>query len=503
MSSPFPPIKEASNQRTVSVSPLARLPPNCLLLIFRFVAKINVEPFTPTTYIASLHTLAQVSMSWAQFIRTNSALWPLVSDNNKVPEWRAALALSRSRPIEVQYLSPRKPNESSVLFWSEVVKHIDRWKEANICVSEREGLDVLEKENAPQLVRYRMVSSDLKSRPRLNLFGGVSPNLRHLILQDVALRDWGSALTQNLHSLSYVNIEHGATPPPDLAPTVQHLLAIARRCPDLETLTVSGVGGSGQSEPDLAEETIVLPHIQYLDLRDWTDVALCGFLRHISTPNCSALNFSQPSRSQPSSFINAILPYVVKECSPRFAASACITIQFLGRGATISSKVPCSSSLPQVRFSLPYVTPTRDVVDLAIRVVDALQPSTAVPVDFQFRRSSGGNRLSDVISLLPKLPTIKRITLIEDLEGVDALFDVLRLDPTCCPNLEEVALFQTSEYQPENLLALIQSRQVIGQGVTQMSRATVSAGSTMDAETYRAIMEVIGDGVFWDRAPRE
>lgn len=130
--------------------------------------------------------------------------------------------------------------------------------------------------------------------------------------------------------------------------------------------------------------------------------------------------------------------------------------------------------------------------------------SPSKPIDFHFRMSSSGNRLTEIIPFLPQIPEIKQFTLIECLEGVDELFDALlsvnaESGERLCPNPEEIALYQTPCYTPGKLFGVVQGRARAGLRPS-LSRLVVCAGSAMNPETYAAIKEIMGDGVSWDKA---
>lgn len=152
-----------------------------MVCIFRHVAGVYAWTATEDTfqYPKRLHLLAQVCRRWADIVKGTSELWESVDGRMSGSDLRAALELSKPRPLLVRYDQGREN-------WQALKDQLARWKQASIIAESRKVLKPLERKNGAPLLETLHISLASTANPKsrtLKLFGGVARALRHLTLR--------------------------------------------------------------------------------------------------------------------------------------------------------------------------------------------------------------------------------------------------------------------------------------------------------------------------------
>lgn len=179
-----------------------------------------------------LHCLALVCKRWADIVQGNPKLWVAVEGHRLEHEWRTALALSGSHPINVTCI-----NVTNEHFWHAITPQLHRWNSAHIFMTQGWALSALELNDAPRLERLHLRTQQEFNSVVMDLFNGYAPNLRYINLSEVVLRNWNSAILIGLKALTLDYISHSG-------PSAQQIVNVLRACPELEILRVHDVACS-------------------------------------------------------------------------------------------------------------------------------------------------------------------------------------------------------------------------------------------------------------------
>lgn len=130
-----------------ALSTIHRLPSELLTVIFVQAtlveeAKDSLITTSKTQYLHKLWSLAQVSSTWRDIVKSSSELWNRVDFRNSLEGWRAPLARSGTTPITVVLpkaadLPTDQDQKARKRFWDDVSRHIPRWQTVALCLSGR------------------------------------------------------------------------------------------------------------------------------------------------------------------------------------------------------------------------------------------------------------------------------------------------------------------------------------------------------------------------------
>lgn len=235
------------------------LPPDVLIDILGDAAGLKEDPVS-FSWFSRLHMLAQVCKNWLDIILNSPELWTTVHNYHTTNSWKAALRLSRTSNIAVHYRTTLKKTE----FLPVVLSQLHRWKSADLSYPPEEDLATLEQDRAiaPALESLKLHLSravDLGTRG-LNLLPGGAPNVRHLDLGQVALRDWTSSI---LRSEKLTCLHLSGT----IIPNIQHLVeALEASAGSLTTLGLVGVSLLFETDSNPNWEAINLQQLEQLEL---------------------------------------------------------------------------------------------------------------------------------------------------------------------------------------------------------------------------------------------
>lgn len=294
--------------------------------------------------------------------------------------------------------------EQATEYWDTITSNISRWPSAEIC------FDVVYQQSDHQLPSKLAVEAPLlrqfhlKSDSPINgvrLFGGHTPLLQDLVLQNVSLTNWGFLATTNLRHLV-----PGQTPPP--GPSLQVLNDILRMSSGLETLCLTDMELSNSVVPlETSTGLINLPNLKTVTL--WrTNVSVLAPLLGIL--QLSALNHLS---IVPSLFaVSDAFFIAIRQCLADrllLEPDKCIPIRLMILQTSISLIFGRTSSQLAVEFR---GFDTRALLETCLIPVLESPHNREKPVSMEMD-CIGGMRQADFVQCLWRLPQVISLELYE------------------------------------------------------------------------------------------
>ncbi|KAG8852118.1 hypothetical protein FRB96_008919 [Tulasnella sp. 330] len=196
----------------------------------------------------------------------------------------ATLELWRDCPLTIDIY--RRSERNVDWKWPDITRLIHRWGSTCLHLHVNILPQGLETTSPARLERLELkVGTGGEGEVRLGLFNGHTPNLRHLSLTNVTLRDWGSSILRNLQTLELSEVCC-------CGPVLEKLMEALQACPNLQEpiLNEFTLGTEGQEGPaDIAEliRAIQLLQLELLQLGYLPPKAVQSLLKLIEAPNCT------------------------------------------------------------------------------------------------------------------------------------------------------------------------------------------------------------------------
>ncbi|KAG8883214.1 hypothetical protein FRB97_007036, partial [Tulasnella sp. 331] len=272
-----------------------RLPFELLHKIFRICCGVEESEYLqqhPWPMYTSPCTLAHVCRVWYDVSKGSPDLWSILRSNQPRSLSGWWLELSRDSPlsIDISNFTGRKMRWR----WPSVTQAIHRWWWVRLHLAVEVLPPALETTSAPRLEHLELVVAHGPTMI-LDLFNDHAPNLRHVSLTNLALRDWGSPVLRDLRTLELLDV-------PSHEPSLPHLIGILIGCPDLEKLVlkVSRVDHENEEPQGVGGlvSAIQLPCLKILHLNNVGWKTIRALLAMIRTPCCSDYHFSSFERTE-------------------------------------------------------------------------------------------------------------------------------------------------------------------------------------------------------------
>jgi hypothetical protein len=325
---------------TLSIT--ARLPPEILVTIFKFVVSNNLHPVYPPVKRLGWINVTYVCALWRHAALECPSLWTTIPFTH--PQWtEEMLARSKMAPLTV-VTNVHKNNPRHVQSVRAALTRIGQIRELTIAEGDSYQENPLNQiladlvNPAPVLeslsVSYLNQGSEVRMLPQ-RLFSGEAPRLRKLALRNCSLA-WDAPI---LHPLTSCRLH---SMPLTARPTMGQFIAALRGMPNLQTLElldILPIGSSlGAALETGSESMISLPHLTHLRID--SDAPASEFLlNHISYPPTASVILSCIIRWESAMVtdVSFYLPSIRGFCKALSASQSvrCLTALFPPRGKSI------------------------------------------------------------------------------------------------------------------------------------------------------------------------
>lgn len=276
-----------------------------------FVAIIQLSTgSTKKTYYNNLHRLAQVSKSWALVVLGTPPLWSFVCSYRLPSTLETALARSKATLLsfEVSFADPWvMPQKDLVATMSQ---HVDRWKTADLTVSDPRSLRELGDLAAPKLVHLKLgvCRPGFAEMLGVTLFQAGAPKLSHIELAGISLDDWTAPYLSGLRVLHLAY-----TGDSKCGPSMRELLDVLRASPGLKELSLTRVTPRAEIEPtvDLQPDHVNMNELISLTINQLTPSVSRHMLNSIQVPFCRDYTFGPDLMGTHPTWFNPLGSWVV------------------------------------------------------------------------------------------------------------------------------------------------------------------------------------------------
>lgn len=245
------------------------LPEELLLIIFKLV-------LAASNSVHARATLALVCRHWRDVIYHASILWTTIRPSVWCRRTQLCLTKSQELPIDVDMNFIETPDKWPREAIQKILKHLHRWRSANLCTPfEQMLLDGLA-HPAPLLENLK-IKRFYGQTPFLDPFKRQAPRLRSVSLSWVAI-PWSTEMLCGLEDLDLGYIRSGC-------PTAVELTAILNASPRLSSLKLHDINFT----PLFDERPINLPLLQILEIEELPSSFVSNFLYRLKSGHCRIL----------------------------------------------------------------------------------------------------------------------------------------------------------------------------------------------------------------------
>ncbi|KAG8872422.1 hypothetical protein FRB97_007651 [Tulasnella sp. 331] len=490
------------------VASIYQLPNELLVKIFRHATGIETGN-TSTDHYQQLHILSQVCKAWTGIARSPE-LWTVLGSRD--PRWERALSRSLGCPL---IITMRSIGEVDPHFWPAMTDNLHRWRVADL-VLRRDLAVLVEKDSAPMLEILSLVNIPQAGAQTLNrviedLFQGNVPRLRSLTLDRIGLRNWGSKALTGLRLLHLHRISEEASP------SVDQVLRVLRACPDIEDLLIHATPVLHGFGPAPKHKPIHLPRLQSLTLDIIPIKAIELLLNPIKSSRVNQLRFQIARLPMPDMarlFIGVLTEFVTPSFTTAVNAGCRIELSIdIPWEIVIAPKSSYSAS--NFRLTLPMALKDLSWLSSLLKMFGGGLPvsifySHPYPAIAQIPFIDLSSMPAvDCIEFGPLPQGLDRI--VQELSQPVALSNDSGARVWVFPGLKNVRLREAIAYDPRMLLGMVQARTIASAATGEEDQSVAhpqpvmlegltipKADLSMDAETWREIEKILGDGASWE-----
>ncbi|KAG9011075.1 hypothetical protein FRB90_007489 [Tulasnella sp. 427] len=275
-----PAESDSSPRRLVDAAPIHQLP---FELLIHIIHQVSQDYEGIKSYYRSLYSLSAVCRHWKLAIRSAPQLWTKLSADSSDTALAKILEQGSNRALDVECMYGRhsRSYERALHFSNTVGPTADRWRSLVMVFTPHSF-----ESSARRILQRRFLSleklsfecNDLDGDllvPDMNLFGGMSPNLKEVRINAVQCR-WSQPTFKGLELIQLVRPEFVS---------MNALLDMLRDSPQLQSLGLWGCKFRTRSSADVPR--VFLPKLRVLSIHFFSRImapTIQSFLNSIQTP---------------------------------------------------------------------------------------------------------------------------------------------------------------------------------------------------------------------------